>query len=159
MLDDFYLEGDAVSHERFLRDGNPDWDLDIVAGPRGALLFALDLDYKADVEEKVFKFGPPRDVVLRFGLPAYASKPAEVFRVDADGVTAVEHTVQGGALEIRDRVSRLAIYVAANHAGERDRIEARRKALVAEEDAFGFNPASNAADLEVLRQLLDSSQK
>ena len=159
MLDDFYLEGDAVGHERVLRDGKPDWDCDVVAGPRGALLFALDLDYQADVEEKVFKFGPPRDVVLRFGLPAYASKPAEVFRVDADGVTAVEHTVQGGALEIRDRVSRLAIYVAANRAGERDRIEARRKALVADEAAFAFDPGRNTADLELLRHLLDSSQK
>ncbi len=159
MLDDYYLEGDAVSHERVLRDGKPDWDLEVMAGPRGALMFALDLDYKADVEEKVFKFGPPRDVVLRFRLPAYASKPAEVFRVDANGATAIEHKADGEILEIRDRVSRLAIYLAANRTGERARIEARRKALVAEEAAFAFDPGRNTADLELLRHLLDSAQK
>jgi hypothetical protein len=159
MLDDYYLEGDAVSHERVLRDGKPDWDLDVVAGPRGGLLFALDLDYQPNPAEKVFQFGPPRAARFRFQVPTYGRHPVAVFRVDADGVTAIQHNADGGILEIRDRASRLAIYVAANHAGERDRIEARRKALVAEEDASGFDPARNAADLEVLRQLLDSSRK
>ena len=159
MLDDYYLEGDAVSHERALRDGKPDWDLDVVAGPRGGLLFALDLDYQPNPAEKVFQFGPPRAARFRFQVPTYGRHPVAVFRVDADGVTAIQHNADGGILEIRDRASRLAIYVAANHAGERNRIEARRKALVAEEDASGFDPARNAADLEVLRQLLDSSRK
>jgi hypothetical protein len=159
MLDDFNLEGDAVSHKRVLRDGKPDWDLDVVAGPRGALLFALDLDYQPDPEEKVFKFGPPREAQFRFQVPSYVRHPVEVFRVDADGVTGIQHKADGGILEIQDRVSRLAIYVAATHAGERDRIEARREALVAEEDALGFNPGGNASDLEVLRQLLNPSRR
>ena len=159
MLDDYYLEGDATSHERILRDRKPDWDLDVLAGPRGALLFALDLDYQPDPAEKVFKFGPPREATFHFRLPAYARKPAEVFRVDADGTAAVEHTPKAGALEIHDRASRVAIYVAAMHTGERERIEARRKALIAEEDSLGFDPGRNALDLQVLKQLLESGRK
>jgi hypothetical protein len=155
MLDHFCLEGDATGHERTLRDGKPDWDLDVVAGPRGALLFALDLDYQPDPAEKVFQFGPPREARFRFQLPAYARSPAEVFRVDADGVIAAEHAMKDGVLEIRDRVSRVAIYVAATHSGERERVEARRKALTTEEDSSGFDPARNASDLEALRRLLD----
>ncbi len=159
MLDDFYLEGDATSHERILRDGKPDWDLDVVAGPRGALLFALDLDYRPDPEERVFKFGPPRDATFRLRLPSYTRKPLDVFRVDADGVVAIESTAKGGTLEIRDRVSRVAIYVAATRAGERERIEARRKTLVTEENSLGFDPGGKASDLEVLKQLLRVARK
>jgi hypothetical protein len=158
MLDHFYLEGDAVSHERILRDGKPDWDLDIVAGPRGALCFALDLDYTADAAEKVFQFGSPRNSIFRFRLPAYVGQPAEVFRVDAEGVFPVEHSVKGQLLEIRDRVSRVGIYVAATRTGERERIEARRKTLVAEEDALGFDPGQNSSDLEVLKRITGATR-
>lgn len=69
MFEVFYLEGDATSHERVLRDGKLDWDLNVVAGPRGALLFALDLAYTADRQERAYKFGPPRDTTFRFRVP------------------------------------------------------------------------------------------
>lgn len=154
MLDDFYLEGDAVSYERVTRDGKPDWDLAVVAGPRGALLFALDLAYEADREERVFRFGPPRDAAFRFSIPAYARQAAEVFRVDADGVADVHPTAGPGSLEIRDRVNRVAVYVVAAKPGERDRIEARRRALIAEETALGFDPGRNPADLAALKELV-----
>jgi hypothetical protein len=154
MLDDFYLEGDAVHQERLARDGKPDWDLSVIAGPRGALLFALDLAYEPDPQERMFRFGPPRECTFRFRLPPYVDPIAEVFRVDADGAETVEHVAKDGALSIPDRVSRVAVYAAASHPGERDRIAARRQALIAEEEALGFDPGRNPADLEVLRQLL-----
>jgi len=156
MLDEFYLEGDAVGHERLVRDGKPDWDLSVIAGPRGALLFALDLAYEPDLQDRVFRFGPPRECAFRFRLPSYAGPIVEVFRVDADGAEAVEHAAKDGVLAITDRVSRAAIYVASPRPGERDRIAARRQALIAEEDALGFDPGRNPADLEVLRRLLPS---
>jgi hypothetical protein len=154
MLDDHYLEGDAASHRRVLRDGKPDWDLDVVAGPRGAVLFALDLAYRPDPEERVFRFGPPRDVEFRFPLPASLRKPAEVFLVDADGVVPVEHSVTEGVVVLRDRVSRVAVYVAAANVGERARIEGRRRELVLAEEATGFDPGANPDDLARLRELL-----
>ena len=45
--------------------------------------------------------------------------------------------------------------VATRVPGERDRIEARRRALVAEEDALNFDPANRESDLQVLRQILE----
>lgn len=154
MLEDYYLQGDATSHERVLRDGKPDWDLDVVAGPRGALLFALDLAYTADREEKVFRFGPPRTVTFRFPIPAYLRRASDVFRVDANGITQVEHDMTDGAVTLRDRVSRVAIYVLAAVPGERDRIEARRQALVAGENALGFDPGRRPEDLAVLKEMI-----
>lgn len=159
MLEDHYLEGDAFSHERILRNGKPDWDLDVVAGPRGALLFALDLAYEADREERVFRFGPPRAVSLRFPLPAYLKSPAEVFRVDADGITAVDHSVRDGVLTIRDQASRVATYVASAASGERARLESRRSALLATEHSIDFDPARRPEDLGVLQALLKAKSK
>ena len=153
MLEEFYLEGDATHHERVLLEGKPDWDLDVVAGPRGAVLFALDLAYTPDPVEKVFQFGQPRQVTFRFPLPAYLQAPTDLFRVDADGVTPVNHSIQNGIVTIRDQVSRVAIYVATANPEERDRIESRRQTLLATEAALGFDPSRNPEDLATLQEL------
>jgi hypothetical protein len=159
MLEDYYLEGDATSHERVLRNGQPDWDLDVVAGPRGAVLFALDLAYEADREERVFKFNPPRDVTFRFRVPAYVSLAARVFRVDANGVARVEATLADGTVTILDRASRVAVYVVAAKPGEQERIEARRQTLIAGENAIDFDPGSKPEDVAVLRALIQQKAK
>ena len=158
MLDNYYLEGDATSHERILRDGIPDWDLDVVAGPRGSLLFALDLDYQPDLAEKVFQFGPPREVQLRFPLPAYARKPREVFRLDADGTTPVEHTEKDDALEIGDHVSRVAIYGRLPVRRTRPDRSARQE-FAGRGSVARVRSGRNASDLEVLKQLLTPARK
>jgi hypothetical protein len=158
MLEDFYLEGDATSHERVLRDGKPDWDLDVVAGPRGAVLFALDLAYTPDPEEKVFQFGPPREAEFGFPLPAHLLVPAEVFRVDADGVTSVPYRVEGARVKIRGQANRVTIYVVAAKVGERARIESLRRRLIERETTLGFDPGKNPSDLAVLRRLLETKK-
>jgi hypothetical protein len=122
-------------------------------------LFALDLAYEPNGVEKVLQFGPPRESTFYFHLPSSASKAAEVFRVDADGTEGIEHTMRDGVLAIRDRVSGVAIYVVAPAAGERKRIEARRQALITEENAFGFDAGRNPVDLAALNQLLEQPEK
>jgi len=72
LLDEFLLEGDAYNFERVSTpEGKLDWDISLVCGPRAALLFALDLDYTPDPEERVFKFGSPREARWQFHLPHY----------------------------------------------------------------------------------------
>jgi hypothetical protein len=114
----------------------------------------IALAYEPDRPQRVFQFGPPRESTFQFRLPSYVSQAVEVFRVDADGTENVEHTAKHGKLEVRDRVSRVAVYVVALRAGERERIEGRRRHLIAHQNAFGFDAGGNAADLAVLRQLL-----
>jgi hypothetical protein len=152
MLEEFQLAGDAYHYARVTREGRPDWDLSTVVSARGALLFALDLAYTPDHEAKVFVFGEPRAVTFAFPLPAYARNPQDVFRVDADGVHEVAHTVTETGVEIRDTASRVAVYVAAPTAEVRAAILARHAALVAKETALGFDPAGNPEDLKVLEE-------
>jgi len=157
MLDEFILEGDAYGFERLAgADGKLDWDIASVCGPRAAMLFALDLDYTPDPEEKVFKFGPPRRSKWRFPLPAYLQGIADVFRIDADGVYDVKWYHEDGAVEIREEASRVAVYIATPDAKLRSHLENKRQQLIAVETALQFDPAGNDTDFARLEQLAGS---
>jgi hypothetical protein len=155
LLEDFYLEGDAGHFERRRRDGKPDWDLAVVAGPRGGVCFALDLAYVPDLKEKVFKFGPPRPAAFVFPLPAYLREPAEVLRVDADGVVPVNFTATARGVQITGHAGPENVFLVSPRAGLGPTLETRRKELVALEQSFGFDPARQAEDLEQLRRILN----
>ncbi len=156
LLDTFLLEGDAYAFDRLTRDADTlDWDIASVCGPRAALLFALDLAYAPDPEERVFKFGLPRPARWRFPLPAYLYGSTDVFRLDADGIYDTNWSMKEGAVEIEEQASRVAIYVVAHDAELRNSLEQERQELVAAEDALQFDPAHNDADFQKLEQLLE----
>ena len=151
LLDAFLIEGDAYGFER-LGDGR-EWDIASVCGPHAALLFALDLDYTPDKQEKVFTFGPPRKAKWRFALPAYLDGITDVFRVDADGVYDVKWSINGNSVDIRDKASRVAVYFATRDVNLRNQIEDKRGQLAAAESALQFDPAHNDADFAQLQTL------
>lgn len=154
VLEPLMLEGAAGRHERTRRpDGRLDWDLSTICGPQGAVLFALDLDYRPDPERKEFAFGGPRDASWRFRLPGYLAGITDVFRIDADGVHDAHWRRDGDAVVVDARADRVAIHVAAVDAGLRGRLEARRRELVAEEQATGFDPARDDAHFARLAAL------
>jgi hypothetical protein len=158
LMEDLLLEGDAFEYRRESEAGRLSWDLASVTGPNGALLFALDLAYAPDLKEKVFKF-VPRDGAWSFKLPDYLWKPAEVFRIDADGPRQVDFTLAPGRITIRDRVSVAGIYVLAPAPGMRERLQARHSDLCRFEWSSGFDPAHQAADLATLQRLLSPRQE
>ena len=155
LLEDFYLEGDAYHYERRAREDKPEWGLAVIAGPRGALLFALDLAYTPDPEEKVFKFGPPREATLQFPLPAYLREPVEVLRVDAKGISPIESIKSAGGVQITGRFGPDNVFVVSPRAGLGKELEARRRELVAYEHAFNFDAGHKPEDLEQLRRILN----
>ena len=155
MLDELLLEGDAHQFERVSTpDGKLDWDVASVCGPRAALLFALDLDYTPDPEERVFVFGLPRVAQWRFPMPHYLEEIADVFRLDADGVAAVEWSDQGDAVVITDQANKVAMYIATPDRNLRAYLEARREKLMKVEAALQFDPARNDEDFEQLVQIV-----
>jgi len=159
MLSDLYLEGAAYRYERVMNGDRPEWDLSSIVGPRGAVLFALDLDYRPDPDRKEFVFGAPREATFEFRLPLYLRKPADVFRVDADGVYDVNWTATEDGVVIRDTLAKVAVYVATHDRTLRAQLAARREALVAEEEALGFDPARSDADFAALQALLPMEEQ
>lgn len=153
LMEDLLLEGDAFEYRRELQNGQPSWDLASVAGPNGALLFANNLAYEPDLTEKVFKF-TPRDGVFAFQMPAYLPKPAEVFRINADGTHEVSFSLTEGQITLHDRVNVAGIYVASARPGFRREMQAKHATLMAFERTFGFDPGSNDSDFATLQHLL-----
>ena len=158
MLEPFYLEGDAYHYERILRDGKPDWDLAVVAGPSGAILFALDLAYAPDLNDKVFKFGRPRDVSFAWPVPAYLDAAKTLLRADADAITPMEHERKDGRVSLRTRGGAVNVFVLSSDRTGQEQLEARRRELTAFENSIDFDPARRAADLETLRAILGAAR-
>jgi hypothetical protein len=151
MLSDFYVEGDAYRYRRAQKDGKPDWDLASIASPKGAVLFALDLDYEPDRGDKVFEFKHRRDCRFYFELPAYLRAPVDVFRVDAEGVYEVKWQNTATGVAIDDRQSKTAIYVAAPSRETKSNIERKRLSAIAFEQAVNFDPARRGKDFDQLK--------
>jgi len=156
VLENYYLEGDAYHYECLVKDGRPDWDVSVVASPKGAVLFALDVNYKPDTTEKVFKFGPPRNAAITFPLPAYLRNPVKVLRIDAGEITSVPFELTSNGIQIKAKFGDVNVFVATHNIDAQKELEERRKESVVFEDSFGFDPARNSADLEHLKAILEN---
>lgn len=159
LLDDFYLQGDAYQYSRSVRDGKPDWDLASIASPDGMLLFALDLDYTPNKNTRLFEFGPPRSVSLRYKLAPWCTTPQEVFRIDADGTHNVPFEVKSREIEIKDTIHKVAIYVVSPEKGLRNKLDEERKQLVYAESQIDFDPITKETDLQKLVDFKESLPK
>jgi len=154
VLEDLYLEGDAYHFERRRLAGQPDWDIAVIAGPGGAVCFALDLAYEPNHVERVFKFGSPRQATFVFPLPAYLRDVAEVSRVEAEGVRPVLFRRTSTGIEISGLGGAENVFVVSPRAGLAAELEARRQKLVSFENSFGFDPGNKPEDLEQLQRIL-----
>ena len=155
ILERFYLEGAAYRYKQIKRDGKPDWDLASIAAPDAALLFAHDLDYKAEPTEKIFLFGPPRPATFEFELPEYLREPRDVFRIDADGIHEIRYQSIDRGVRIEDRVTKVAVYLATTNPNLRKQLESRRQELIRFEQSFQLDPARSDADFKILADFLD----
>lgn len=136
MLAPYYIAGDAFQFERTRdADGRPNWDCSSVVCEQCALLFANDLAYRPDESDNTFHFGAPREFSQRYVLPHWLRKPADVFRVDADGVHDVTWKAEINGVVIQHTFSRDAIFIATKLPGLRTEIEARRRAAIRKEES------------------------
>jgi hypothetical protein len=137
LLEPFYLTGAATHFERRPGPaGEPDWELSVISGPRGGVMFALDTAYVPDPQENVFRFGEPRPAQFPFPLPAWLRNPKRVVRVDAEGIHPVDWKPVAEGVEITDRASRDRMYLAVQDEGELAGVEERRQAALAREAEY-----------------------
>jgi hypothetical protein len=152
MLDAIYSRADAYRHERRSEDKQPQWDVSSLVSADTALLFAIDLAYYPDSEERVFRFRGPRELEAEYELPAYLRPPVDVFRIDADGLHEVTYQSTARGVLVRDKIDRVGIYVAAKRPESRNELARRHQSLLAEEAKYGADPGQ---DDEAFRRLLN----
>jgi len=155
LLETYYLEGAAYRHERVLsKKGRLDWELASIVTGTGALLFALDLDYAPDDQDKVFRFGPPRNANFSFDLPLHLRSPQELFRVDAQGLYEVNWKKTKVGVSLQDKASLVSIYVLSKDAGTKLDLKQRWLDLLEQEISLQFDPVNRDEDFEALISLL-----
>ena len=158
LIDEFLLEGDAYEHKRLTdTNGHLDWDISSIFGPRAGILFAMDLNYEPDLEERVFKYGPPRNAQWSFSLPTYLQKVSDVFRIDADGVYDLDWNLVDNSIEISNQASQVMVYIATEDPKLRFKLEVKRQQLLEEESRIGFDPVKNDVDFHALQEVLGSA--
>ncbi len=155
LIDDILLAGDAFEYRRVEVDGKPSWDLNSIASSQSALLVAHDLAYRADAEQREFKF-THRDAKLAFALPNWLEAPLQVFRIDANGTHPVNHSLGRGIVTIEDRIQVCGVYIATSDPRLRAAIDAEAADLVSQESELGFDPGKDPEDLQALKQLLQN---
>lgn len=146
MLAPFYLTGDAYEFER-TRDssGRLDWDCSSVVCEDCAVLFANDLAYVPDTKDNTFRFDEPRPFSHSYRLPHWLRSPADVFRIDADGVHEVRWEETESGVRINHLGSRDAIFIATKKSKLRQLIEERRVAAIQREELYQVDVAELTA--------------
>lgn len=154
LLQGMYEHADAYRHERRSAEGRPDWDLNSLVSPDAALLFAIDLAYESDRERREFRYRGSRELRADYELPAFLRSPVDVFRVDADGMHEVKHTVTERGVSIHDTVDRVGVYVAARKADLRHTLGLRHQELIQREAGYGADPGQDDEAFQTLLRAL-----
>lgn len=155
-LEIFFLYGDSWKNKVIQTQEDPpeaDWELSSIICPRAALLCALDLRYDEDRLGRTFKFRRPREALFDFELPDFLKSPLDVFRIDANGVYDVQYQVNTNGVEITDKQSLAAIYVATRDRALRGELEKRRQYYANHETRYHFDPVNNRKDFDLLKNL------
>jgi len=106
------------------------------------LCVAADVAYKISERVREFVFGKPRPVRFAFPLPARLRKPADVFRIDADGVHNVKWQAKGDGIVIDDVRSEDALYVVGLTKATRQEIVHRHATALAHETKFAVEKSA-----------------
>ncbi len=155
LLDEILLRGDAYEYRRVFVDNVGDLDVSSVVSDTTAALFAIDLSYQIDQEQRVFSFQESKPIEVHFRLPSWLQEPVAIFRLDADGTHQVDYRHNHRKLVIRDRIHVAGIYLATIDSTLRDRLHDELTQLIAAENAVEFDPGKVETDLQTLKSYLD----
>ncbi len=137
LLDEFLETGDASWHDR-----RSLFDLNVIAAPEAAILFAMDLDYRPDHESKTFVWPAPRTLDEEFHLPQWLRGAGlEVLRVTPAAVEPVPFEASSNGLRLRASVSGTALHIATKNKELSKRLKQKLEMLMAREAAESFDPA------------------
>jgi len=128
-----------------------DIDLNVLAGPEFAVLFAIDLKYKVS-ESNQFVSSGKRSEALAFKVPSYLQNCNAAAKITHEGITEVSVAMSNGNAIITDTFETTGLYI-LYHSGTqnlKDQLTKRFSDIVAREASYKFDPINNDADFRVL---------
>ena len=128
-----------------------DIDLNVLAGPDFAALFAIDLKYKVSDKNQFVSSGK-RSEIMAFKLPAYLQQCNAAVKVGHDGVTAVNVKIINGNAIITDTFETTSLYILYRsvNSNMKDLLTRRYDEILATEASYEFDPINNDSDFGML---------
>lgn len=113
-----------------------------------------DLGYEIDPAEKVFRFGM-REFNSTVPVPNWLGEAKFLHRVDGSSVEPLEARMSANGLELSGKINVVGLFLLTNSMTLPEELLAELKRLKTLEESVDFDPAGNAADLEILRELME----
>ena len=133
-----------------------DLDMNVIAGPDFAALFAIDLSYQVSDKNQFVSAGERYDT-MRFQLPGYLFGSNAAVRIRHDGISQVQTEVVNGKAVITDTIKTTAMYILydslkINYA---QILMDQYDELLEKEAGYGFNPINNDNQWDSLVKHID----
>ena len=128
-----------------------DIDLNVLAGPDFAALFAIDLKYRVSDSNQFISSGR-RSEMMTFKIPAYLQKCDAAVKITHEGISDVKVKIAEENVEVTDTFETNGMYI-LYHSETRDLKELLTKRfnqILATEASYQFDPINNDADFRIL---------
>ncbi len=128
-----------------------DMDLNVLAGPDFAALFAIDLKYKVSDKNQFVSSGK-RSETMSFKLPGYLHPCNAAVKVGHDGVTAVNVQIINGNAVITDTFETTGMYIlyCSEKVNMTDLLGSHYNQIRATEASYDFDPINKDSDFRTL---------
>lgn len=138
VLNELLETGDATWHAR--QNG---FDLNVVAAPEAAVLFAMDLEYRADADTKTFRWAGPRAMDAEFALPEWLrGEGVEVVQLRPSSIEKAQFQMTAGGVRLRGEADSVSIYILFRKNELRGILQQKLESLIRSESGEGFDPAN-----------------
>jgi hypothetical protein len=130
-----------------------DIDLNVLAGPDFAALFAIDLTYTVS-ESNQFVSAGKRKATMTFKIPSYLDKCNALVKVGYAGISKMDFALSKGYAILTDTLETTRLYILYNPA-ENDifgKLTKEYFAVKAAEASFKFDPINNDSDFRILTE-------
>jgi hypothetical protein len=140
-------------YEHWWQNKFMDIDLNVLAGPYFAALFAIDLNYKVS-ESNQFVSAGKRKETMTFRIPSFLDKCNALAKVGYAGISKIGVALNHGYATLSDTLETTGLYILYNTA-ESDILDLLTKeyfAVKAVEASFRFDPIKNDSDFRILTE-------
>lgn len=128
-----------------------DLDLNVLAGPDYAALFAIDLKYKVS-ESNQFVSSGERNETMSFKVPAYLQQCNEAAKITHEGIFPINVRISNGNAIITDTFVTTGMYILYHSENQdlRELLTKRFNEIRTTEASYQFDPINNDADFRIL---------